>query len=203
MPTRAVPSSPVPWLPPRRRAIYPYAFRLALTYRLRDGLLLLEAVVENPGPDPLPFHLATTLYFRMPVHPEGDRRRCRMRVPSAATRELANLCATGRRLPMAPGTAYDPSAPRRGDDGPRSPTCPEPDTGRVVCWARSRRGDHRGREHDPETFPVFVVYTRGRPLRLSGAVDRLPGGLGDDTPAGQGARRVPWAGASRARWPFG
>ncbi|NLC56726.1 MAG: hypothetical protein GX774_07825 [Armatimonadetes bacterium] len=176
-------------------AIYPYAFRLALTYRLRDGLLLLEAVVENPGPDPLPFHLGYHPYFRMPVHPEGDRRRCRMRVPSAATWELANLCATGRRLPMAPGTAYDPERALGEETMDRvfADLRPEPDTGRVVCWARDPDAEITvAVEYDPETFPVFVVYTSpAGPYVCLEPWTGLPGGLGDDTPAGQGARRVP------------
>ena len=153
-------------------AIYPYAFRLALTYRLRDGLLLLEAVVENPGPDPLPFHLGYHPYFRMPVHPEGDRRRCRMRVPSAATWELANLCATGRRLPMAPGTAYDPERALGEETMDRvfadlpSQTPAASSAGRAI-----QTRDHRGRECDRDV-PVFVVYTS--PAGLTSVWSRGP-----------------------------
>ncbi len=177
------------------RVVYPYPFRVALTYRLREGAMAIEAVVENPGADPLPFHLGYHPHFRMPVFPEGDRGGCLMEVPTESTWELANLCATGNRLPMAAGEAFFPGRPLGQETMDRvfADVKPDPATGLARCWARDpEAGTTIAVEYDPRQFPVFVVYTSpADPYVCLEPWTGLPGGLGDDTVSGRTARRVP------------
>jgi galactose mutarotase-like enzyme len=52
---------------PATRAVYPFAFTLALTYRIHDGALTIDYAVANPGPEPLPFSLGAHPAFRWPL----------------------------------------------------------------------------------------------------------------------------------------
>lgn len=180
---------------PGTRRCYPHAFRLQLTYRVCSGALRQEARIENPGPEPLPFHLGYHPYFRVPLSPEGDRRRCLLRVPAASIWELQNLCATGRRVPIPSGEAFDPER-ALGDqamDAVFADLRPEPGTAEARCWVRDPdAGVTLSVEFSPKVFPVFVVYTSppGAYVCLEPWTG-LPGGLGDDIPAGRTAQRVP------------
>ena len=49
------------------RAVYPYAFRLAVTYRLEPGRIAIDLVVGNPGTRPLPYALGLHPAFRWPL----------------------------------------------------------------------------------------------------------------------------------------
>lgn len=176
------------------RRVYPYAFRIALTYRIREGAVSVEAAVENPGEEPLPFHLGYHPYFRVPIRPDGDRTRCLMRVPSFATWELANLCATGRQAPIDPREAFEPERALGEETMDRVFAALRPDEqGRVCCWARDPEAGYAIEvEFDAREFPVFVVYTSPEaPYACLEPWTGLPGGLGDDTPSGQQAQRVP------------
>lgn len=176
------------------RRLYPYAFRIALTYRVREGVVSVEAAVENPGEEPLPFHLGYHPYFRVPVRPDGDRASCRMRVPSLATWELANLCATGRQVPMEARAAFEPERALGDETMDRVFAGLRADEGSLVrCWARDpEAGLAIEVEFELKEFPVFVVYTSPEaPYACLEPWTGLPGGLGDDTASGQGAQRVP------------
>ncbi len=68
------------------RAVFPFPFRLRLTFRLMSGFtFLVLAEVENPGTDPLPFALGYHPYFAVPA---ADKAACR--IPSRATRAWDN-----------------------------------------------------------------------------------------------------------------
>lgn len=184
------------------RRIYPYPFQLSLTYRLHGGALRIEAAVENPGAEAMPFHLGYHPYFRMPVLPGGDRRRCLLDLPAASAWALENLIATGERVPLAAGESYLPARPL-GDvslDRAFADLQADPTSGLAATGVRDPDSGWGVRlEHDPAAFPVFVVYapaggapanTADEPFVCLEPWAGLPGGLGDDTPAGRAARRL-------------
>jgi aldose 1-epimerase len=89
---------------PTLRDCWPADFRITLAYRLAGNVLAIEARLENPGEAPLPMGFGVHPYFRVPFAPAGvvDSQaagRCRLRVPAAEYWELADMLATGRRLP--------------------------------------------------------------------------------------------------------
>ncbi|MBI3948677.1 MAG: hypothetical protein HY321_22385 [Armatimonadetes bacterium] len=176
------------------RALYPYPFRLTLTYRVRAGALAIEAAVENPGDEPLPFHLGYHPYFRAPVLPGGDRRRCLLGVPSRAAWELENGGTTGGQVPLPDDLAYDPPRPLAdaGLDRVFASLRPDPATGLAACRLLDPDcGCGAEVRFDVADFPVFVVYSPShQPFACLEPWTGLPGGLGDDVLAGRQARRV-------------
>lgn len=67
----------------RTRPSYPFAFRHELTYRLVDGRLEWEQLIENRDSQPLPFSTGFHPYLRVPLVPGGERNRCFVRLPRA------------------------------------------------------------------------------------------------------------------------
>ncbi len=65
------------------RPSYPFAFRHELTYRLMDGRLEWEQVIENRDARPLPFSTGFHPYLPVPLMPGGVRNRCFLRLPRA------------------------------------------------------------------------------------------------------------------------
>jgi galactose mutarotase-like enzyme len=63
------------------RAVYPFAFRHRVSYRLRDGRLHFEQVVENCGDVPMPFSTGIHPYFRVPFTAAGARNDCYVELP--------------------------------------------------------------------------------------------------------------------------
>ena len=49
------------------RAAFPFAFRLTLAYRVKDGALHAEYELANPGPEVLPASLGAHPAFRWPL----------------------------------------------------------------------------------------------------------------------------------------
>lgn len=49
------------------RAVYPFGFRLVLSYAVRDGALLVEYALTNPGNEALPASLGAHPAFRWPL----------------------------------------------------------------------------------------------------------------------------------------
>lgn len=85
---------------------WPGDFRITVAYRLAGNALAIEARLENPGDTPLPMGFGVHPYFRVPFAAAGvvNREaadRCRVRVPAAEYWELAEMLATGGRLPAA------------------------------------------------------------------------------------------------------
>jgi aldose 1-epimerase len=66
------------------RAAYPFAFRQRVHYRLREGRLHFEQVVENRGETPMPFCTGIHPYFRVPLRDGGRRNDCFVELPDCA-----------------------------------------------------------------------------------------------------------------------
>lgn len=64
------------------RAVYPFAFRHRVTYRLDGGRLHFEQTVENRGAEPMPFSTGIHPYFQVPLTPRGERSRCFVKIPA-------------------------------------------------------------------------------------------------------------------------
>lgn len=65
------------------RASYPFAFRQRLTYRLVQGRLHWEQVVENTGNGPMPFSTGFHPYFQIPLTAKSERAACFVEIPEA------------------------------------------------------------------------------------------------------------------------
>ena len=65
--------------------MFPFPFRLALTYRVEDGGLHVDYEVSNPGPDVLPASLGAHPAFRWPLG-GGDAAGCLIRFAEMRTR---------------------------------------------------------------------------------------------------------------------
>ena len=65
------------------RASYPFAFRFCLTYRLNQGRLHWEQVIENHCHEPLPFSTGFHPYFAVPLTAKSDRVACFVEIPEA------------------------------------------------------------------------------------------------------------------------
>ncbi len=63
------------------RAVYPFRFRYELTYRLDEGRLHLEQVIENLSSEPMPFAAGFHPYLRLPLSPSSHRNDCLIRCP--------------------------------------------------------------------------------------------------------------------------
>ncbi|MEX2186107.1 MAG: aldose 1-epimerase [Pirellulales bacterium] len=134
---------------PSLRDSWPADFRITLAYRLAGNTLSLDARLENPGETPLPMGFGVHPYFRVPLGPAGAANRgaadrCRVRVAAAEYWELADMLATGRRLPAADrgpleggmdfaDTKFDDVFTALGFDGDWSTsTIDDPQSGRTV-----------------------------------------------------------------------
>ena len=65
------------------RAVFPFAFRYRLTYRLQDGRLHWQQVIENLSPEPMPFGVGFHPYLPMPLSAGSKRSDCVIRIPRA------------------------------------------------------------------------------------------------------------------------
>jgi galactose mutarotase-like enzyme len=63
------------------RPSYPFSFRQRLTYRLAEGRLHWEQVIENRSAEPLPFSTGFHPYFAVPLTEEGQRPACYVEIP--------------------------------------------------------------------------------------------------------------------------
>jgi galactose mutarotase-like enzyme len=65
------------------RANYPFAFRHRITYRLTDGRLHWEQVIENRSAEVMPFSAGFHPYFAVPLTSKGERSACFIEIPEA------------------------------------------------------------------------------------------------------------------------
>ena len=65
------------------RSNYPFAFRHRVTYRLAQGRLHWEQVIENRSPEPMPFASGFHPYFSVPLTAKGQRGGCFVEIPEA------------------------------------------------------------------------------------------------------------------------
>lgn len=88
---------------PALAEVFPFAFRLTLTYRLSAGGLLTRAEVANEGAEAMPFGLGFHPFFRVPLAAAGRREACRLQLWAPDIWELdAATLATGQRLAVPP-----------------------------------------------------------------------------------------------------
>ena len=73
------------------RADYPFAFRFCLTFRLNQGRLHWEQVIENRSDESLPFSTGFHPYFAVPLTAKSQRQACFVEIP-----EAKRLMAVGR-----------------------------------------------------------------------------------------------------------
>lgn len=84
---------------PSLLARWPADFQLTVSYRLAGNRLEVTATAANPSDRELPCGLGFHPYFRVPLGgPSADD--CRVRVSASEFWELAEMLATGRRLPV-------------------------------------------------------------------------------------------------------
>lgn len=74
---------------------WPADFLIRVGYELRGGGLASDLHVECPGPNPLPFGLATHAYFRVPPAEQGKATDCVVQAPVSQYWEMENLIPTG------------------------------------------------------------------------------------------------------------
>ena len=65
------------------RRAYPFAFRVEVSYELRDGRLNYRQQVENRGASTLPFSTGIHPYLPVPIMPKGERSGCFVDLPAA------------------------------------------------------------------------------------------------------------------------
>src|SRR5437773_6497895 len=65
------------------RADYPFAFRFCLTFRLNQGRLHWEQVIENRSDESLPFSTGFHPYFAVPLTAKSQRQACFVEIPEA------------------------------------------------------------------------------------------------------------------------
>lgn len=127
------------------RAMYPWDFRLAVTYALRGSRLRLEVTVDNTSKDPMPFAFGIHPYFL--VHDKA-----RASIATRATRAFDNVTKK-----VVPFHGFDLTAPEvdmhlldhgstdsalswgDGGDGARLAIRASPEFGRWVVWTLAGR----------------------------------------------------------------
>jgi galactose mutarotase-like enzyme len=65
------------------RANFPFSFRHCLTYRLAQGRLTWEQIVENRSTGPMPFSTGFHPYFAVPLTAKSQRDACFVEIPEA------------------------------------------------------------------------------------------------------------------------
>ncbi len=78
---------------------WPADFRVTTDYRVTCNALLADYHVENCRVDPLPCGFGTHPYFSVPLGGESAEQ-CRVSLPVTTSWELADMNATGRKLPL-------------------------------------------------------------------------------------------------------
>ncbi len=68
------------------RALYPFAFRHRVTYRVEAERLVWEQEIENRSAEPMPFSTGFHPYLPVPITPSGRREDCVVELPAAVRR---------------------------------------------------------------------------------------------------------------------
>jgi aldose 1-epimerase len=84
---------------PAIAAVYPFACRLTVTTRLREGCLIQEIAAVNTGDRRLPMGFGTHPWFPA-VHAGGRREAAEVRVPGRRYWRLESLLPTGETVPV-------------------------------------------------------------------------------------------------------
>lgn len=68
---------------PETKKAFPFAFRMEVTYELRDGLLYFQQVIENRDHAAMPFSAGIHPYLPVPLKADGQRNNCYVDLPDA------------------------------------------------------------------------------------------------------------------------
>lgn len=121
------------WRRPDWMAQFPFAHNIEMTYRLKDGTLEVETVVENLSAEPMPLSLGYHTYYRIDDSPRDD---WKLHVPARDHVEASEvLIPTGE---IRAATLTDPQ-PLRGfrlDDG--FTNLVRDSAGRAEFWVQGR-----------------------------------------------------------------
>jgi len=86
------------WRYPELMAQFPFAHAVEMTYKLADGTLEVETLLENQSSDPMPVGVGYHPYFQVPGTP---RDQCKVHVAARDHLELSpELIPTGERTPV-------------------------------------------------------------------------------------------------------
>lgn len=91
---------------PASRELWPTDCILNLTYRLSSSALQVDAVVENPGAEPLPFGFGYHPYFRIPTAPDARVDAMELQSAAATMWPLRESLPTGEETPLPPELDY-------------------------------------------------------------------------------------------------
>lgn len=81
-------------------ATWPADFVITLTYELHPTALVVDCLVENVGPGPLPFGLGYHAYFAMPDVPDATADEMTLQATTGELWEATAGIPTGQRLPV-------------------------------------------------------------------------------------------------------
>lgn len=99
---------------PQDRGRWPSDAVLELTYTLAGRSLSLDAVVQNPGADPLPWGFGIHPYFRLPFDPGADQARTQVVIPARQHWVLDQAVPTGEIRPVAGQLDFQQGQPMQG-----------------------------------------------------------------------------------------
>ncbi len=85
---------------PEIASVWPFPFRLEVTWTLRDKTLSMEGIFRNTGKDILPCGFGSHGYFRLPETEKVDP--LRLAAPFGSRYVLENLLPTGEKAPLEP-----------------------------------------------------------------------------------------------------
>jgi galactose mutarotase-like enzyme len=82
--------------------MYPWPFRVELTYTLSTNQLTIDHRIENRGDSPMPLSPGWHPYFLVPMSPEGTKSDCVLEVPGKTRLgiNVQNCNMTGERFPF-------------------------------------------------------------------------------------------------------
>ncbi len=140
------------WRRPDWMAQFPFAYNIEVTYRLRDGALEVETVVENLSSEAMPLSLGYHTYYRIDDSPRDD---WKVHIPAREHVEVSEttLIPTGE---FKPAALSDPQPLRdfRLDDG--FTTLVRDSSGRAEFWAKGK--NQKIKVIFGPKYPVAVVF---------------------------------------------
>jgi aldose 1-epimerase len=150
---------------PEAKDLWPADYKLRLTYRLLPQRLRLEAHIENPDQDPLPFGLGYHPYFRVPFQPDDAAENTTVQIAAHDIWELKDNLPTGtKRLvtyAQPVGVAHRYPDVTMDDLLTGLPDAPEPDGGGLYLRGtmRAKTRGVRLRVLASAEFHEVVVFT--------------------------------------------
>lgn len=184
-------------------ATWPADVVITVTYELHPTALVVECLVENPGPGPLPFGLGYHPYFAIPDVPGATADEMALQAATGELWEADGGIPTGRRLAVPPELDFRAGRAIGGTQLDTLYASP-PDGSRLQRFARLTHPRSAGSLHlfTPPDFRELVLFTP--PHRKAVAIEpytcatnaaNLPDGGWRVLPAGG-----QWAAGVRYEW---